>query len=309
MKRALIGYTGFVGSNLALQIKFDDLYNSKNIQLIEGQTYDEVYCAGVRAQKWLANAHPEEDLERIKDLINHLEHAKIGRFILISTIDVYPQPNQVYEHDEIDELQQSAYGSNRYFLEKWVESHFDDFLIIRLPGLFGYNLKKNFIYDMMHPLPNLLNQKTIEMLFNKMSNDHKQGILNEYQLQGVDYVFSGHNRELVREIFDQYNFSSLFFTDSQDTFQYYDLRRLSQDIKVCESNRIKLINFAAEPVTAEEVYEFVYAKQFKNTLERNKQFYNFYTSYASYFESNSNYLMNKSEVLERIKDFVQEVSD
>ena len=35
MKKALIGYTGFVGSNLQTQIKFDDFYNSKNIQDIK----------------------------------------------------------------------------------------------------------------------------------------------------------------------------------------------------------------------------------------------------------------------------------
>ena len=42
MKKALIGYTGFVGSNLQAQIKFDDFYNSKNIQDIKDKEYDVV---------------------------------------------------------------------------------------------------------------------------------------------------------------------------------------------------------------------------------------------------------------------------
>ena len=36
--RALIGHTGFVGSNLARQGAFDALYNSSNIESIAGST-------------------------------------------------------------------------------------------------------------------------------------------------------------------------------------------------------------------------------------------------------------------------------
>jgi hypothetical protein len=37
MATALIGYTGFIGSNLARQFDFDDFYNSKNIDDIAGK--------------------------------------------------------------------------------------------------------------------------------------------------------------------------------------------------------------------------------------------------------------------------------
>jgi putative intracellular protease/amidase len=63
MKKALIGYTGFVGSNLQTQIKFDDFYNSKNIQDIKNKEYDVVYCAGAPAANWIANQKPTEDLQ------------------------------------------------------------------------------------------------------------------------------------------------------------------------------------------------------------------------------------------------------
>ena len=51
MKIALIGYTGFVGSNLLSQYDFTDRYNSKNIQDIHGKDYDLCLCAGVRADR------------------------------------------------------------------------------------------------------------------------------------------------------------------------------------------------------------------------------------------------------------------
>ena len=43
-KCALIGHTGFVGSNLKQQMFFTDYYNSKNIKDIHGKEYDEIYC-------------------------------------------------------------------------------------------------------------------------------------------------------------------------------------------------------------------------------------------------------------------------
>ena len=53
MSSAIIGNTGFVGSNLIRQRHFDAFYNSKNI---ETKSFDLVICAGVPAVKWLANS-------------------------------------------------------------------------------------------------------------------------------------------------------------------------------------------------------------------------------------------------------------
>ncbi|WP_417196808.1 RHS repeat domain-containing protein, partial [Akkermansia sp.] len=51
---------------------------------------------------------------------------------------------------------QDAYGKNRYQLECWVRKHFPSSLIVRLPALFANGLKKNFIFDLMHPKPVLV---------------------------------------------------------------------------------------------------------------------------------------------------------
>jgi len=45
-KKALIGYTGFIGSNLKESETFDDFYNSKNIQDIEGKKYELIVSTG-----------------------------------------------------------------------------------------------------------------------------------------------------------------------------------------------------------------------------------------------------------------------
>lgn len=62
--------------------------------------------------------------------------------MLISTIDVFKSPKNVDENAGIDTENLHAYGYNRYQLECWVRENFPDALIIRLPGLFGANLKR-----------------------------------------------------------------------------------------------------------------------------------------------------------------------
>ncbi|NEO57010.1 MAG: NAD(P)-dependent oxidoreductase [Okeania sp. SIO3B5] len=149
MNSAIIGHTGFVGSNLIRQRHFDAFYNSKNIETIQNKSFDSVICAGVSAVKWLANKEPIQDRENIQKLISCLQQISTQKFILISTVDVYACPIKVDEQTPIilEELQ--PYGKHRRELECFVQDNFDS-LIIRLPGLFGKGIKKNIIYDFLH---------------------------------------------------------------------------------------------------------------------------------------------------------------
>jgi NAD-dependent epimerase/dehydratase family protein len=149
--RALIGHTGFVGSNLLRAGEYDALFNSRNFRDIAGTRFDEVVCAGVSAAKWLANREPEADRAAVTSLTAVLEKAAIGRFVLISTIDVYPDPSlAVDETFDPNRLANHAYGTHRLALEEWVRSRYRDHLIARLPALFGPGLRKNALYDLLH---------------------------------------------------------------------------------------------------------------------------------------------------------------
>ena len=150
MTTALIGFTGFVGGTLDREIDFTHRYHSKNIREIEGKEFDTIYCAGVPAVKWLANKEPEQDLVAIAPLLVALEKVKSERFVLISTIDVYKIPVGVTEETEISTAGLHAYGTHRRMIELFVAERFPLHHIIRLPGLFGYGIKKNIIYDFLH---------------------------------------------------------------------------------------------------------------------------------------------------------------
>ncbi|WP_295915243.1 hypothetical protein [uncultured Bartonella sp.] len=150
MKKALIGFSGFVGSTLVKQTRFSDFYRSTNIQEIDNKEFDTIVCAGAPAQKWIANKNPEEDLKKINGLIGHLETVKCKQFILVSTVDVFKQPVNVDEETAIDETGLHAYGLHRRLLEKFVDKTFETKLIIRLPGLVGPGLRKNIIFDFLN---------------------------------------------------------------------------------------------------------------------------------------------------------------
>lgn len=148
---ALIGYTGFVGGTLLGSGGFDQLFNSSNVQEMAGRSYDLVVCAGVSAVKWLANKDPDSDRAGIARLTDALERVEAREFILVSTIDVYPDPSAgVDESALVDPSMNHAYGAHRYQLEEWVRSRFPLVRIVRLPALFGKGLRKNALYDLIN---------------------------------------------------------------------------------------------------------------------------------------------------------------
>lgn len=150
MDKCLIGYTGFVGSTLLRQTGFGSRYRSTNIQEIEGKSFELVVSAGAPAQKWIANREPEADRENIEVLIEHLKTIRCKTFVLISTVDVFKNPVGVDEDTIIEESGLHPYGLHRRLLEKFVASHFSNYLIVRLPGLVGPGLRKNVIFDFLN---------------------------------------------------------------------------------------------------------------------------------------------------------------
>ena len=147
MSSALIGYTGFVGSNL-LPGSFDAVYNSKNIGEIQGRTFDRVVCAGTTALKWWANNNAEEDQRRIAGLTHDLCRVEAAQFTLISTVDVYDCSIGADEYTLPKPVQ--AYGANRLLLEQFVADRFPYHTIVRLPALVGQGLVKNAIFDLLN---------------------------------------------------------------------------------------------------------------------------------------------------------------
>lgn len=302
---ALVGYTGFVGSNLYEKGQFDAVYNSRNIEEAYGLEPDLLVYAGLRAEKYLANHAPEQDMEQILQAEENIKKIKPKKLVLISTIDVFKEPKNVDENSEIDTENLHAYGYNRYQLELWVREHYPEALIIRLPGLFGKNIKKNFIYDFMNLIPFMLKQEKMQELAEQDTE-----LLQYYNLQENGFykvsTLNEAEKELLKNKFRSLGFSALNFTDSRSIYQFYPLSRLWDDIQTALEYDIRLWHPATEPVSAGELYEYLTGDKFVNELAGRPADYDYRTVWAEKFGGEQGYIMGKEQILENIQRFVSE---
>lgn len=303
MTNALVGYTGFVGSNICFNHKFDFLYNTKNIDKAFGTKPDILYYAGIRAEKYLANSDPEKDFKNIceaRSIINKINPKKL---VLISTVDVYPVPINVNEDTVINNSLNDAYGLNRYKLESMIRSDYPDALIVRLPALFGINIKKNFIYDCLNPIPKLLKESKLQMLISI-----REEIANYYQKAEYDFYrlkeLNDDEKKKIISLFKDCYFDARYFTDSRNTYQYYPLHRLYNDIQIALKYKLNLLNINSEPVSISRLYFGIYNEEFKNEFLDKPVSYDYRTKYASLFGGEGEYMIKADEVIKEIKEFI-----
>ncbi len=303
---ALVGYTGFVGSNIyaAAGEKIEAVYNSKNIENAYGTCPDVLIYAGVRAEKFLANREPQKDLEVIEQAEINIKKINPRRVVLISTIDVFKNPWNVNENSSVDTENLHAYGFNRYQLEVWVRKRYPDALIIRLPGLFGKNIKKNFIYDFINLVPSMLNQKVFLEL-----SEEKPELREYYKLMDNGFYKlcgNGMDKDYLKVLFRQIGFTALNFTDSRSVYQYYNLAHLWDDIQRALDNNILLWHAATEPISAGALYEYLTGERFVNYLAAEPMHYDCRTVHGETFGSDGVYIENAATIMEEIKKFITE---
>lgn len=146
----LIGSTGFVGGHLAGAHQFTLGVHRPNLQDLVGCHADVLVCAGLPAQKWLANKDPQADWDNMASLAQALTRVSAQRAVLISTIDVYQPPLGVDERDPPQFAATGAYGTHRAWFEAFFRAQFERSTVVRLPGLFAPDLRKNLVHDLLH---------------------------------------------------------------------------------------------------------------------------------------------------------------
>lgn len=302
--KILVGYTGFVGSNIYAAGQFDGAYNSRNIEEAYGTNPDLLVYAGLRAEKYLANIMPEKDMESVIQAEENILKINPKKLVLISTIDVFKTPRNVDESSDIDTENLQVYGYNRYKLELWVRENFKDALIVRLPGLFGKNIKKNFIYDYINIIPYMLEKSKMIELMQKDTELDRYYAIQDNGFYRVKTLSDG-ERTILKDKFCKLGFNALNFTDSRSSYQFYDLSRLWEDIQIALREGIQLWHSATEPLSTAEIYEYLCGKKFVNILDGIPADYNYKTLYAPLFGGRQGYICTKQNVLDSIKRFIE----
>jgi len=303
MNNIIVGNSGFVGSNLILCFNFDGQYNSKNIKKAYKTNPDILVYAGVRSQKYIANNNPNLDLEHVNDAIYNIKMINPKKIILISTIDVYKTTSNVNEDTKIVEAGLHPYGLHRYYLEKFVKDFSKNHHIFRLPALYGKNLRKNFIYDLLNPIPNKISSEKIKQI---ASLDCR--IFNYYRNDDLDYysldIKSFLEKEELIKILNNANFSSLNFTDSRSVFQFYNLSYLWGHINISIKNNFRIVNLVTEPVSSNDVYYSFYKKNYENIINDSPLQYDIKTIYDKFLGGYNGYIFSKNSVLKNINKYL-----
>ena len=314
MNNVLIGYSGFVGSNLTNYFDKNNLFNSRNINVLlnSNNYYDWCIYSGVKSEKFTANSFPNQDLSHILQSFSNIENIKAKKIVLISTVDVYGSNLNYNESNEIKPTTNNHYGNNRSLLESLVKSKVKDYHIIRLPALFGQNLKKNFIFDMLNPIPRKLSNKIFNGLKIKenilMENAYSR-FNEEYYGINLNFLKSSINSNKLLSYLESENATSRIFTDSRSFFQFYNLKNLWADINKVIVNNIKEINFATEPIMASEIYYQIFNYYFKNHINENYPNYNIKTIHSNLWNDSRGYIYNKNEIINDIVVFYKNSSN
>jgi len=307
---ALIGYSGFVGGQLQRQHSFESLFNSSNIDEVAGSEFDTVVCAAAPGSMFEANMLPDVDFSKVNALIEHLATIKTKRFVLISSIAVLA--NFAAHDDENTSAFQTklAYGKHRHVLEAFCEDHFDDCLLIRLPALFGEGLRKNFIFDLLNPVPTLLTTEKLTALRSDLapkeaalldkiySPDQSTGI---YKIDRVELAKDKNHKSLETAV-TKLGYSATQFHNRETTYQYYDMTRLWKDIFIAKNAGLKALHIAMPPLKAADIHKRLLGLDMPETYARVHE-EDMYTAHAHLWGRSGPYLDDAETVMNRLESF------
>ena len=303
---ALVGCTGFVGSNLAAQHPFEEAYHSANVAKGFDRPHSLVVYAGVPAEKFLANTDPAADLAVMEAALENLRRLQPQRVVLISTVDVYRTPVGVDENSPMPREGLHPYGADRLLLEERVRAAYPDCLIVRLPALFGRGLKKNFIFDLCRITPSLLKADRFAALCGQsplVQAAYRDAGNGFYRLAPLPPAQAAQ----LKAFFAHNDFNALSFTDSRAVYQFYCLDHLWADICRAADAGLTLLNITSEPLSAEEVYRALTGRDFCNRLSAVPPHYDMRSCHCDVMGGRDGYLYSAGQVLEELRRFAATV--
>lgn len=309
MVDALIGSTGFIGSILSDQHRFDASFNSKTITSAEQRHYRMIVCAAAPGSMMEANQNGQHDAGRIGSLMKSLSSITADRFILISTIAVL-QGFSAENEQTADFETTIPYGVNRHRLEAFVLGHFKCPLVLRLPALFGGDLRKNFLFDILNPMPSMLTTEKLGSIKKSVDVDLATVIDRIYQWDAdkAFYVIdraaldtSGARTQLEAAL-EAIGGSAIGFTNPASRFQYYDVENLWSDIERGMQAGLRVLHLSPAPLTAADVYRAIRHREMPETEAREHR-EDMRTSHAALWGKDGPYIANADEVMAGIRRF------
>lgn len=307
---ALIGHTGFVGGILAEQHGFAARFNSSNIGEIADAAFDTVVCAAAPGSMFTANRNPDRDRAAIDALISRLDTVRTQRFVLISSIAVLADFAGGDDEGTWAFQQELAYGRHRRLLEAFCEARFDDSLIVRLPALFAAGLRKNFVFDLMNPVPTMLPQARLEALLEQLEPEERDALAGFYApdlstgMLRLDRpsLNADPRRMALDGAVRRMRMSATQFHNPETTYQYYDMTRLWQDINIATQAGLRHLHLAVAPLRAADIHARLLDTNMPDTgAELHRE--DMRTRHAALWGCDGPYLEDAATVLDKLAAF------
>lgn len=154
-KIAVIGYTGVIGSKVFEQLhsfkQYEvDGFNRDNLSELLQQEYDCVICAAPSSEKFKTNIGLANPVEEIEILVDTIAKVKAMQFVLVSS--------QTALHSE------NRYGQVQNEVCQAVLQHHSNHSIYFMDTLYGENLKKGLIHDLLHQQWSFVTKEQLEKI-------------------------------------------------------------------------------------------------------------------------------------------------
>ncbi|KIC39064.1 hypothetical protein RA27_18135 [Ruegeria sp. ANG-R] len=306
----ILGSTGFVGSTIARSFTTAQGFNSRTVGEAENANFETLYCAAAPGSMFEANRYPERDAKRIDALIASISRMHTERFVLISTIAVLDAFDAGRTETDHRYQETTPYGVNRRRLEAACHAHFPRCLVVRLPALFGPGLAKNFIFDLINPMPTMLNEKAYQTLQSGLSASLLPSLETIYALDTTlgMYVINRAalstqpDGEALTAEADQLGINAMMFHNRETTFQFYDMSRLVDDIDLALGAGLDVLHLAPAPLKTSGIYSALKGHEMPETHGRVHN-EDMRTLHAQLWGRNGPYMNRPEDVLDTLTPF------
>jgi nucleoside-diphosphate-sugar epimerase len=152
-KAAVVGPRGFIGASVVEELEsrgYDiALFERSSAMTSAPHCQLGFFCAGSSAA-YLSLKDPARCLQaNVIDLHSYLAGLKVDRWVLMSSLSVYPADSPVKSEDSpIDLSRLSMYGAHKALAEAYARAFARDALILRVGYLYGKGLRKNLLFDL-----------------------------------------------------------------------------------------------------------------------------------------------------------------
>lgn len=162
-KVALIGYTGVIGSKVFEQLQSFkqyevDGFNRDNLSELLQQEYDCVICTAPSSEKFKTNIGLANSAEEIERLVDSIAKVKTKQFVLVSSQSSLHSENRYgqVQNDVCQAVLQNHKNHSIYFMDT----------------LYGENLKKGFVHDLIHRQWSFVSKDQLEKIPDLQSYYH-----------------------------------------------------------------------------------------------------------------------------------------